>query len=219
MVRAKLCGVTRGADIRAVAAAGADAVGVVSDVDVETPREVAPRRAAELVADAPPFLTTVLVTMPGDAERAVEVAGVVRPDAVQIHGDLAPDALGVVRRETGARVLAAVDAADPDRARDLAPAADALLLDSTTESGAGGTGRTHDWAAAADLVAELPTPVVLAGGLTPDNVAEAVRTVDPYAVDVASGVEREGGVKDHDAVRAFLRAVREGEAAERGVGA
>jgi phosphoribosylanthranilate isomerase len=79
-------------------------------------------------------------------------------------------------------------------------------VDSIDEDGGGGTGRTHDWEQTRERVADLDTPVVLAGGLTPDNVAEAVATVDPFAVDVATGVERSGGVKDHDAVRAFVRA-------------
>jgi phosphoribosylanthranilate isomerase len=204
-VRAKICGVTEEADLRAVADAGADAVGVVAEVSVDTPREVAPNRAAELVDAAPPFLSTVLVAMPDSATRAVELAGAVAPDAIQLHGDFDGDDLRYVRRETRADVITAVDAADADRARGYDGVADAILLDSTTESGAGGTGETHDWRTARDLVAALSTPVVLAGGLTPANVAEAARTVEPYAVDVASGVERAGGRKDHDAVAAFVR--------------
>jgi phosphoribosylanthranilate isomerase len=102
-------------------------------------------------------------------------------------------------------VIVAVDAADPDRVRDYDDVADAILLDSTTEDGAGGTGETHDWHAARTLVDDCSTPVVLAGGLTPGNVADAVRTVDPYAVDVSSGVERTDGEKDHDAVASFVR--------------
>jgi phosphoribosylanthranilate isomerase len=166
---------------------------------------VAPNRAAELVDAAPPFLSTVLVALPDSATRAVELAGAVAPDAIQLHGDFDGDDLRYVRRETRADVITAVDAADADRARGYDGVADAILLDSTTESGAGGTGETHDWRTARDLVAALSTPVVLAGGLTPANVAEAARTVEPYAVDVASGVERAGGRKDHDAVAAFVR--------------
>lgn len=205
MVRAKICGVTAEDDLRAAANAGADAVGIITEVSIDTPREVPAGRAADLVAAAPPFLSTVLVTMPDSTTRAVELAGVVVPDAIQIHGDLDADDIRDVSRETRADVIAAVDAADPDRAHRCDGVADALLLDSTTGAGAGGTGETHDWRAARDLVGALSTPVVLAGGLTPENVAEAARTVDPYAVDVASGVELTGGRKDHDAVAAFVR--------------
>jgi phosphoribosylanthranilate isomerase len=205
MVRSKICGVTNEADLRAVADAGADAVGIITEVSVETPREVPPERAADLVAAAPPFLSTVLVSMPDTATRAVELAGAVAPDAVQLHGDFDGEEIRYVRREARANVIVALDADDADRVRGYDGVADAILLDSTTESGAGGTGETHDWHAARALVDDLSTPVVLAGGLAPDNVADAVRTVDPYAVDVSSGVERSGGEKDHDAVASFVR--------------
>lgn len=205
MVRSKICGVTTEADLRAVTDAGADAVGVLTEVAVDTPREVDPDRAAELIAVAPPFLSTVLVAMPESATRAAELAGAVAPDAIQLHGDFDAEEIRYVRREARANVITAVDAADIDRARRYDEVADAVLIDSATKSGAGGTGETHDWDAAADLVADLSTPVVLAGGLTPDNVAEAARTVDPYAVDVSSGVEQTSGRKDHDAVERFVR--------------
>ena len=205
MVRSKICGVTTEADLQAVADAGADAVGIITEVSVETPREVPPERAADLVAAAPPFLSTVLVSMPDTATRAVELAGAVAPDAVQLHGDFDGEEIRYVRREARANVIVALDADDADRVRGYDGVADAILLDSTSESGAGGTGETHDWHAARALVDNLSTPVVLAGGLTPDNVADAVRTVEPYAVDVSSGVERSGGKKDHEAVASFVR--------------
>jgi len=205
MVRSKICGVTNEADLQAVAESGADAVGVITEVSVDTPREVAPDRAADLVAAAPPFLSTVLVSMPDTATRAVELAGAVAPDAIQLHGEFDDAAVRYVRREARADVITAVDAADPDRVRGYDGVADAILLDSTTEDGAGGTGETHDWHAARALVDDLATPVVLAGGLTPENVADAARTVEPYAVDVSSGVERSDGEKDHEAVESFVR--------------
>ncbi|MFC6613545.1 phosphoribosylanthranilate isomerase [Halopenitus salinus] len=205
MARAKICGLTRDADVRAAIEAGADAVGVVSEVPVETPREVDPAAAADLLADVPPFVTGTLVTMPDSPERAVELAGLVGPDALQLHGEWTPEEVAYVRAETGTKVLLTVDADEHERAERLAEAADALVVDSTTEEGAGGTGRTHDWEATGDLAARLTTPVVLAGGLTPDNVAEAVEVADPFAVDVASGVELEGGRKDHNALARFVR--------------
>ena len=205
MVRSKICGVTNEADLQAVADAGADAVGIVTEVTVDTPREVAPDRAADLVAAAPPFLSTVLVSMPDTATRAVELAGAVAPDAIQLHGEFDDEDVRYVRRETRADVITAVDADDADRVRGYDGVADAILLDSTTEDGAGGTGETHDWHAARALVDDLATPVVLAGGLSPENVADAARAVEPYAVDVSSGVERSGGEKDHAAITAFVR--------------
>ncbi|PSP77056.1 N-(5'-phosphoribosyl)anthranilate isomerase [Halobacteriales archaeon QS_1_68_20] len=215
MTRVKVCGITREADLRATVAAGADAVGVVADVPVDTPREVGVDRAADLLAAVPPFVTGVLVTMPGTAERALELVDAVEPDAIQVHGDLPPEALATVADEASVRVLRAVDAEDLDAGRqaddatgEVADVADALVVDSTTSEGAGGTGRTHDWARTREATADLDAPVVLAGGLTPGNVAEAVDKADPFAVDVASGVEREGGVKDNAAVEQFVERTR-----------
>ncbi|MFC7167739.1 phosphoribosylanthranilate isomerase [Halospeciosus flavus] len=204
MARAKICGLTREADVAAAVDAGADALGFLVDVPVDSPREISPARAADLVDAVPPFVTTVLVTMPETPERAVDLVERTGVDAVQVHGDFAATDLASLVARVEARVLKTVDAANPERARRYNGIADALLVDSTDASGAGGTGRTHDWDVTADLVREVDAPVVLAGGLTAENVAEAVRTVDPFAVDVASGVESEGGVKDHTAVRQFV---------------
>ncbi|QLC32948.1 phosphoribosylanthranilate isomerase [Halarchaeum sp. CBA1220] len=201
--RTKVCGLTSAEDVAAAVEAGADALGFIVDVPVETPREVSVERAADLVAAAPPFVSTVLVTM-ADPDAVPTLHDAVGTDAVQLHGDLPAERVASLASVLDARVVKTVDADDPEVARDYDGVADALLVDSTDASGAGGTGRTHDWTATRDLAADLDAPVVLAGGLTPANVAEAVRTVEPYAVDVASGVESAGGVKDHDAVRSFV---------------
>ncbi|GAA0262934.1 phosphoribosylanthranilate isomerase [Halobacterium noricense] len=204
MTRAKICGLTNDGDRRAAVDAGADALGFIVDVPVDTPREVSVERAADLVAATPPFVTTVLVTMPESPERAVELVERVNPDAVQLHGDgPVSDVAYVAANTPAAAVLKTVDAADPEGAR-YDDVADALLVDSVDEAGAGGTGRTHDWDATREFADSVDSPVVLAGGLTPENVAEAAATVEPFAVDVASGVERTGGEKDHDAVRRFV---------------
>lgn len=205
MARVKICGLTRHADLRAAIDAGADAVGVISEVSVDTDREVDPATAADLLASVPPFVTGTLVTMPETAEDAVDLARTVGPDALQLHGEWTADEVAFIRAETDAKVIIAVDAEEETTARELDEAADALLVDSTTESGAGGTGETHDWEATGRLADELASPVVLAGGLTPENVAEAVAAADPFAVDVASGVEREEGRKDHNDVARFVR--------------
>ncbi|MEF8830551.1 MAG: phosphoribosylanthranilate isomerase [Halobacteriales archaeon] len=208
MTRTKVCGFTNGPDLRHAVGAGVDAVGAIAEVTVDTPREVPPERAADLLAAVPTFVTTVVVTMPTAPARALELVSQVRPDAVQLHGDLSPADVAHVAANTGASVVRAVAADEPDRARRHDAVADALLLDTPDTEGGGGTGRTHDWTSARDLAAELDSPVVLAGGLAPDNVAAAVRTVEPFAVDVASGVEREPGRKDHDAVAAFVENAR-----------
>ncbi|WP_324663893.1 phosphoribosylanthranilate isomerase [Haloarcula sediminis] len=203
MTRAKICGVTSAEDRDAVVAAGADAVGVIHGVPVDTPREVDEDTARALVAGVPPLATSVLVTMPTTVQEAVKRIDEIEPDAVQVHDGLTPAELGALSRRVSQQLLAVVDP-EADDVEAYADHADALLVDSVDDEGAGGTGETHDWERTRELVAALDAPVILAGGLTPENVAGAVRTVRPFAVDTASGVESAGGEKDHDAVRRFV---------------
>jgi phosphoribosylanthranilate isomerase len=203
-MKIKICGVTTSEDRDLVVDAGADAVGFVSDVSIDTPREVTPERAATLSATVPPFVSSVLVTMPDGVTDALELVEQVRPDTVQVHG-LTPKCISNLSSATSVSVMPAVSAGDAPRYESVA---DALVVDSLDKDGAGGTGSTHDWDRTRDLVTELDIPVVLAGGLTPENVSRAVETVRPYGVDVASGVERQGGVKHPDAVRSFVKRVQ-----------
>jgi phosphoribosylanthranilate isomerase len=204
MTRVKICGVTDEKDRDAVVAAGADAVGVIHGVPVDTPREVDAETAETLVDAVPPFVTSVLVTMPTTVQEAVKRVDAIEPDAVQVHDGLSPAELGALDSRITQTIVAVVEADAPD-IEDYAAHVDALLVDSVDAEGGGGTGETHDWERTRDLVDSLDVPVVLAGGLTSENVAEAVETVDPFAVDVASGVESSGGTKDHDAVERFVR--------------
>ncbi len=217
MTRVKICGITNEADRDAAVGAGADAVGVIADVAVETPREVAPDRAREVVAGVPPLVTSVLVTMPESVQAAVALQEHVGATAVQVHATLGPGEVGALGERLDADVLAAVGP-EADLAA-YADAADALLVDSVDGSGGGGTGETVDWERTRGAVAGLDAPVLLAGGLTPENVAAAVETVGPYGVDTASGVERAGGLKDHDAVRSFVANARGASTRNREAGA
>jgi len=202
-MRVKICGVTDERDRDAAVTAGADALGFISGVPVETPRERTAGRAATLVDGVAPFVTSVLVTAPDSVGEAVTRQEQVGADVVQVHGEFSPAAVSGLREQVQAGVLVAVDSTT-DRAAAYASAGDGLLVDSTTEEGMGGTGETHDWQQTRDLVSAVDAPVVLAGGLTPENVRAAVETVDPFAVDVASGVERRPGEKKNDAVRRFV---------------
>lgn len=200
MTRAKVCGLTSDDDLDAALDAGADLVGFVSGVPIETPRELTPDEAAALADRVPDDVTSVLVTMPDSPAAGADLVERVGADAIQVHG-FSPAEVGELAAATESSVFAAVDAAgDPSGYT----AADVLVLDSTDEHGAGGTGETHDWDHAGALIAGLETPVLLAGGLTPENVADAVRTTAPFGVDVSSGVEAVGGKKDHDALRRFV---------------
>lgn len=208
--RVKICGLTHREDLELVAAAGADAFGLIVDVPVESPRAIDPEQAAALVAQAPPFLTSVLVTMPDSAARARALLDTVDPDVLQVHGGLS--AAEIRNVATDYPTIATFDLAEDLPPRSLTNTLDGILLDSTDEAGAGGTGRTTNWAGARSEVRRLDRPVILAGGLTPTNVAEAIAEVEPYGVDVATGVEGpEPGRKDPQAVRRFVA-----EATQRG---
>ncbi|MFB1065512.1 phosphoribosylanthranilate isomerase [Natrinema sp. H-ect4] len=204
MTRVKVCGLTTESDLEAAVDAGADAVGIICDVPVDTPREVSLERAAALAAATPPFVTSVLVTMPAGPEEAIELVETIEPDAIQIHSDIRVGDLAYLRAKLEVELLLAVDADDATTAETYDDIVDGFVVDTAGEDGGGGTGRTHDWEQTRMAAADLESPLILAGGLTPENVGDAVRTVDPFAVDVASGVEKRGGVKDIDAVRSFV---------------
>lgn len=216
--RVKICGITRPPDLAAAIDAGADAVGIVCDVPVDTHREVSVSRAATLVDATPPFVTAVLVTMATDPDRVRTLAAHTDADAIQIHGDIGVGDLAYLRSRVDARLLVAVDPTDEEAATRYDDLADALVIDSVTETGAGGTGKPHDWETTRQRSADLDSPIVLAGGLSPENVATAIRTVSPFAVDVSTGVEATGGVKDHDAIAAFVARATGGRTVSETVG-
>lgn len=201
--RVKVCGMTRAEDVEIAVDAGADAIGLIVDVEKDTPREVSPETAADLAALVPPFVSVVLVTMT-DPETAGDLAAEIGADAIQFHGE--PDPQGVAALDR--RTVVATPPEYPSWARRYVGVSDALLLDSVTETGAGGTGETPDWEAARGIKEGFDTPIVLAGGLNPANVAMGIDAVQPDAVDVATGVESEPGVKDEEAVRVFVGRVK-----------
>ncbi|MGY4100913.1 phosphoribosylanthranilate isomerase [Nocardia sp. R16R-3T] len=212
-VRAKICGIRSEDDLRIALAAGADAVGFISGITHFSEDALDAEHAAALSRLAPPFVTRVLVTHLEDAAAIVSLADRVGVDAIQIHGLVTIDTVCEVRKNAGGRkIITAVHVTGPeavDAARCAAANCDAVLLDSRTADRLGGTGRTHDWSVSAAVVTalrELGCPVVLAGGLGPDNVADAITRVRPFAVDVNSGVEAATGDKDPAACAAFVAA-------------
>lgn len=202
MVRVKICGITNPDDALQAAACGADAIGLV--FFAKSPRCVSPERAREIIARLPPLVTTVGLFVNEDPRTIRAVAARCRLDRVQLHGDESPaDCL-----LPPLRVLKALRVRD---AESLARADEYpvdLLLDAWSDQVYGGSGRQFDWQLARALAARRP--IILAGGLRPDNVAEAVAAVNPYAVDVSSGVERSPGRKDHEKVAEFIRRARNG---------
>jgi len=213
-VRVKICGITAPDAARAAADAGADAVGLVF---AESPRRVTPQAAAEIVRALPPWVTAVGVFVDAPADEVRTVAAAVGLTTVQLHGDESPDAmaaLGDLKIIKAFRIGSEADVAAARAWRNecerLGRWPDAYLVDAHVVQGPkGGTGRPADWHLAARLISEDGLrPLILAGGLGPDNVAEAVRQVRPGGVEGSSRLEAGPGRKDPAKVRAFLEAVR-----------
>jgi len=204
-VKVKICGITNAEDASAAVEAGADALGFV--LYRKSPRYVEAEVVKRVVANLPPFVLPVGVFVNEDAAMVREIMDACGLVLAQLHGD----ETAAYCESVGRPVLRAIRLLDrasllglgeyKGRAR-----VKGFVLDAFSETARGGTGQVADWQLAAE--AAKAVPVILAGGLTPDNVGEAVRRVRPYGVDVSSGVEAVPGKKDHDKIRAFVRAVR-----------
>lgn len=198
MIRVKICGITSREDAWAAVEAGADALGFIFVKG--TPRWIEPEAAAAIAAEIGPFIATVGVFLDRPVEEVEEIAGECGLSLAQLHGSESPEDCERLR-------LPFVKSIRVQREGDLAALsryarARAFLLDTYDADRPGGTGRTFPWEIAAKAAREKR--IVLSGGLTPDNVAQAVLQVRPYAVDVSSGVETSPGRKDHRKVREFI---------------
>ncbi|MEM9414459.1 MAG: phosphoribosylanthranilate isomerase [Planctomycetota bacterium] len=201
--RIKICGVKDEAMAHAAVAAGADAVGLVF---VEaSPRYIEVLDAARVVASLPPFVEPVGLFVDASAEHVLRVCHATGIHTVQLHGR---ESIALLDQLPGLRIIKALpfdpDTLDTALMWDADPRVSALLFDAAT----GGSGETIDWHALAAVMPGLSKPVILAGGLSAENVAEAVEVVRPYAVDVSSGVEATRGVKDAAKIAAFCESVR-----------
>jgi len=201
-VRVKICGITRVEDALAAAAAGADAIGLV--FYAKSPRAVDIEQARAILAALPPFVTTVGLFVDAERSELERILASVPLDLLQFHGDESVQQCEAFGRPY---IKALRVKAGDDIAAQVAryPSAQGILLDAYVEGVPGGTGEAFDWSL---IPQTLSKPLILAGGLRPDNVAEAVSRVRPYAVDVSGGVEASKGVKDVEKVGAFIRAAR-----------
>lgn len=202
MVRIKICGITNWDDAAEAAELGADALGFVM---APSPRQVEPKQARAIIDRLPPFVATVGVLVAGPLEDAVARLAASGCRIAQLHGDWPPEVWAAMRVWPVIRAVKVRIGEDIEEA-DLGDAA-AVLLDAYREGLEGGTGTTFDWAFA-DGARAAGKPIILAGGLTPDNVAQAIGTVRPYAVDVSTGVESAPGRKDADKIRRFIAEAR-----------
>ena len=204
----KICGLTRSVDAEYADAGGAAYLGVIF---AGGPRERTPMHARDTLAGRRARRVGVFSSQPVDAiATLVEMVGL---QVVQLHAEPSPERVQQIRAATGAEVWAVIRTADgtlPDGVEALCNEADALVIDSLTPRGLGGSGVTVPWLQLGESLDALDyhPRIVLAGGLTPENVAEAIDYVAPSVVDVSSGVESSPGIKDHARIRAFIAAVR-----------
>ena len=204
-IKVKVCGITNAADALAAVEAGADALGFI--FYEKSPRYVVPAVAASIIAELPPLVTPVGVFVNESMAAVRSIMDTCGLAMAQLHGDenvsycreLARPAMKALRLKDRGSLLALAEYQGRGGVR-------GFVLDTFSELAYGGTGQITDWGLAADVAKS--TPILLAGGLTPDNVTEAIRTVRPYGVDVSSGVESAPGKKDHAKMRAFFDAVR-----------
>jgi len=195
----KICGITRIEDAHQAVACGANALGFI--FWPRSPRFIDPFRARAIAASLPPFVTTVgvFVNQPGDYINGVaSLAGLA---AVQLHGEEDPAFAASIRRP----VIKALALGTNHVGVDAWPGRYTLLLDAHDPEQRGGTGRTIDWRRAASIAASRPA--VLSGGLTPENIAQAIAVVKPYGVDVSSGVEDSPGIKNHGRIESLFHAI------------
>ena len=204
VVRSKICGITRIEDALIAAEAGADAIGLV--FYAKSPRAVSIQQARDIVAALPAFVTTVGLFVNASREELNDVLAGVALDLLQFHGDETPAECESYQRPY---IKALRVKPGDDIAQLAAPYANArgILLDTYVPGVPGGTGAAFDWSL---VPRDLPQPVILAGGLSADNVRAAIEQVRPYAVDVSGGVEADKGIKDAAKIRAFMQAIGRG---------
>ncbi|MBN1626338.1 MAG: phosphoribosylanthranilate isomerase [Deltaproteobacteria bacterium] len=196
MVKVKICGITNYSDALVAVESGADALGFIF---ASGPRHIEPPEAREIICGLPPFIKTVGVFVDEDPERIQEIISCCSLDLVQLHGNESPD----ICERFMPGVIKAVRVKDRSSLRgleDYKGKVRGILLDAYSEKAAGGTGMTFNWDLAVDAKG-AGIPLILAGGLGPSNITEAVSRVEPYAVDVSSGVEERPGKKNHALIR------------------
>ena len=201
MVRIKICGITNLDDAMAAAELGTDALGF--NFYPESPRYITPEKAAEIIYQLPPLIMTVGIFVNESEERVRDIESQTGIQVLQFHGDESPEYCERFER----RVIKAFRVKDRESLHSILHyKVSAILLDSHTDGLRGGTGVPFDWGLARD--AAVSRRVILAGGLTADNVGEAIKRVRPYGVDVAGGVEKEKGIKDFGTMKKFIAEVR-----------
>lgn len=211
-VKVKICGITREEDLKMVSDLGADAIGFVVDVP-SSPRNISLKKAEKFIRFVPVFVKSVLVMVPKSIDELVLTCEKLNPNILQIHGENILDASTLREKISNTSIIRALNANQENALKAASEASksfDAILLDSSTHGMYGGTGKVHDWNLSKRVKHVIhPKPLILAGGLNPKNVKEGICRVQPYAVDVSTGVESLPGIKDPEKVSAFIENAKE----------
>ena len=209
--RAKICGITRVKDVHAVANAGCDAIGFV--FYPPSPRHVTLEQAEILIRAVPAYVQAVGLFVNSHADEIQAILNKVPLDILQFHGDETPEQCQAIAQQVGRRWYKAIQVQpDLDVVAEIQgyqdAGASAVLLDAWHPDLKGGTGHSFDW----DTFPKLNIPLILAGGLNPDNIEQAILTTQAYAVDVSGGVESAKGIKDQQLIERFMQGVHRGSA-------
>jgi phosphoribosylanthranilate isomerase len=202
MVKVKVCGITNPGDARFAVEAGADALGLVF---AESPRQVSVEQAREVVAALPDGVLKVGVFVNAEPKEVLRIASEVGLDYAQLHGDESPEAVAAVRKG-GLKVVKALRVRDAGSLVIEGYEADLFLLDAYSARARGGTGERFDWGLAKSIKGR--GNILVSGGLTPENVREAIRFFEPYGVDASSSLEDAPGKKNRERVRRFVSAAK-----------
>lgn len=212
MVKVKICGLMNPEDVKETCKAGVDMIGVI--VDAPTRRSVTSQRALEIFSLVPKSVLKVAVIVDKNVDDAVRIVHELNPECLQTHSSMSAADLKEIKAATGVKIMAVVGVPQKvkdsreimARALEISKVADFVLIDTEHGGAGGGTGLVHDWNVSRSIRETIDRPLILAGGLNPDNVRMAIEFVKPYGVDVASGVEAAVGKKDKNLVKKFIQA-------------
>jgi len=205
----KVCGIQTVAEALGVIEAGANTIGMLLGVPDYVGDRITTEIAKQIVVSVPEGIRTVMVTHLLDVNEIIKIANYTRVTAIQIHNVLDTVGIEQLRQKLPdlelIKAIHIVDNSAIEQAKEYEPYSDMILLDTKVKDRIGGTGQTHDWNISKRIVKELSIPVILAGGLNPQNVNEAISTVKPAGIDANSGLENEEGLKDFEKIRLFAR--------------
>ena len=212
MTKVKICGVTNEKDALNAAKLGADFIGFLVEIDFSED-SIKREEAKNIIKKLPLEVTPVFVTYEQKAEPIIEIAKEICPQIIQLHNIIELEEIDKIRKELPKiKITKSIPVADETalkEAKKYEKYVDYILVDTKGKFGRGGTGKIHNWKISAKIVKEIKKPVFLAGGLNPDNVKEAIKTVKPFAVDTNNGVKAKPRIKDYEKMKLFIERAKE----------